>query len=419
MTIHSTIGGRPDTAIARSLSERSLALAQQIGDHPSEARILWNDMLIEILAGDYQKALEFGERSFQIAREYGLEEQIAFTQQDAARAQVALEQFPEAKESLEGARAYWRSSGNQVMLADNLFSTAGVYYAQGEFTEGNTLVSEGLEISRNIGSDLLESVGLITTVHAHAEAGDLGLALAAVGEVLERLSASNDAGVFAAMVRATGSAVYGLYGLADMALEQANLATSVANVTYSAYFRVLMALAYVHLGRLEEAEEALQPMYHDSRFESKRNLEYAGLLTYLPDIVRGELVLAQEDYEQILRYDTGSDGQNGAGGRSVVLPDLLRARGEALLALGRTGEAWEALSEARDIAERHGSRRTLWGIYFEMSKVASAEKRFDESQKLRQRSKELIDYIADHCGKPEIREGFLNTPKVRQALAAE
>ena len=115
----------------------------------------------------------------------------------------------------------------------------------------------------------------------------------------------------------------------------------------------------------------------------------------------------------------GPAARTERGGRSVVLPDLLGARGEALLALGRTEEAWEALSEARDIAERHGSRRSLWRIYFEMSEVASAEKRFDESQKLRQQSRDLIDYIADHCGKPEIRDGFLNTPKVRQALAAE
>ena len=116
ITIHSTLSGRPDTAVARTLSERSLVLAQQLGDHSSEAKNLWNSLLIEILAGDdYYKALEFGERSLVIARQHDLKEQIAFTLQDTARAHVAVEQFAEAKLALEDARAYWHSIGNQTM----------------------------------------------------------------------------------------------------------------------------------------------------------------------------------------------------------------------------------------------------------------------------------------------------------------
>ena len=90
-----------------------------------------------------------------------------------------------------------------------------------------------------------------------------------------------------------------------------------------------------------------------------------------------------------------------------------------MLALDRVDEAWETLSNARDIAERYGSKRSLWQIYFEMSRVASLEGRPDQSQQLLEQSRELIDYIADHCGNPEIREAFLNTPRVQKALTAE
>ena len=257
VTIHSTIGGRPDPATARTLSDRSLSLAQQLNDHPSEARILWNDSLMEILAGDYHKAVEFGKRSLLIASEYGLEQQTAFTHQDTARAQVALGQLAEAKVSLENARAYWRSSGNKVMLADNLFNSTGVFYAQGEFAEGTKLAEEGLKISREIGCVLLECIGLISFVHAHAESGDLGQALASVYETLERLEGSNDAGVITAMVHATASAVYAVYGLADLALEHSRTASALADVNYADIFRTPAALAYVHIDRLDEAEEAL------------------------------------------------------------------------------------------------------------------------------------------------------------------
>jgi len=419
VTIHSTIGGRPDPATARTLSERSLSLAQQLNDHPSEARILWNDLLMEILAGDYHKAVEFGKQSLLIASQYGLEQQTAFTHQDTARAQVGLGQMAEAKESLENARAYWRSSGNKVMLADNLYNSTGVFYAQGEFPEGTKLAEEGLKISREIGSVLLECIGLVSFVHAHAETGELGQALSSIYKALERLEGSNDAGVITAMIHATAAAVCGLYGLADLALEHSRTASEMADVNYADIFRTPAALAYVHINRLDEAEDALQPMYEQPRLHSKHSLEYMGILTPLPDLVRSELVLAQEDFEQVLRYDLESHGHNGGGSTSVILPDLLRGRGQALLALDRVDEAWSELSEARDIAERYGSKRSLWQIYFEMSRVASTQGRLDESHRLLEQPRELIDYIADHCGDPEIREDFLNTSKVRSVLTEE
>lgn len=106
ITIYSTFSGRPDAALARTMSERSLVLAQQLGDHPTEAKTLWNNLLVEVLAGEYYKALEFGEQSLQIAKQYDFQEQIAFTLQDSSRAHVAVEQFPEAEAAFASARAH-------------------------------------------------------------------------------------------------------------------------------------------------------------------------------------------------------------------------------------------------------------------------------------------------------------------------
>ncbi|MEE8465928.1 MAG: adenylate/guanylate cyclase domain-containing protein, partial [Dehalococcoidia bacterium] len=190
ITIHSTLSGRPDTDLARALSARSLVLAQQLGDHASEAKTLWNNLLLELLAAeDYYKAIEYGERSLQIARQYDLKEQTAFTLQDTGRAHVAVEQFPEAKLALEDARAYWRSTGNMNMLADNLYNAAGVLYAQLDFAGAWEFGQEALEISRSIGSVYLEAIGLIVTVQYHMHSGDIGEALAATEEGLEKLNA--------------------------------------------------------------------------------------------------------------------------------------------------------------------------------------------------------------------------------------
>ena len=97
-TIHSTFSGRPDTVKVRTLSERSLVLARRLGDYTAEAKTLWNSLLIEILAGDdYYKALEFGERGLEVARQDDLKEQIAFTLQDLFRAYAAVGKFPKPR----------------------------------------------------------------------------------------------------------------------------------------------------------------------------------------------------------------------------------------------------------------------------------------------------------------------------------
>ena len=420
VTIYSTLSGRPDTAMARTLSERSLILAQQLGDHPSEAKTLWNSLLIEVLAGDdYYKALEFGERSLQIARQYDLKDQIAFSLQDISRAHVAVEQIPEAKAALEGARAHWRSIGNMTMLADNLYNVAGVLYAQGDFTGASEFAQEGLEISRSIGSVHLEVIGLTTSVQSHMNSGNIDQALAAIENGLEKLNEIVDAGFVTAFLHATAAGIYGLLSMGELALHEARRATNMLDPIRGWRFRTPLALAYVQTGRLPEAEESLQSLYEEPNFKSKRHLEYFGMLTALPDVVRGELLLAKKDFQQVLEYDLKSHGLAGDLSADNVLPDLLRIRGQALIALDRIDEAREELGKARAIAEARGSRLTLWRILYELSQVAALEDRQEDKEQLIEQCQELIGYIANHCGRPEVRDGFLNHPVVRKALAGD
>ena len=415
VTIHSTINGKPDPDKARILSERSLTLAQHLGDHRAEARILWNQMLIEILAGDdYFKALEFGKQSLQIASRYDLREQIAYTLQDIARAHSAVGQLAEAQVALAGARESWRAFGNRPMLADNLINAAGILYAEGPFAGGNELIEEALDISRSIGSVHLEAAALAAIAQAHVERGNFDEALAAIEDGITKSDAAN--GAMSALLHGTTSAVYGLLGIPDRALEEAFTAIDLATPQQLWYFRISLALAHLRGGRLREAEEALQPLYKDSRMESKRNIEYLGMISALPDVIRGELALASQDYERVLSYELDSLEGAAESMKGVLLPDILRIKGQALLALGRVGEAGGTLAAARAMAEGRGSRRALWSILFEMSQVASLEGNEAESEGLLEESKDTANYIAEHCGSSEIRGSFLGLSKVREIL---
>ena len=130
-------------------------------------------------------------------------------------------------------------------------------------------------------------------------------------------------------------------------------------------------------------------------------------------------MLATKDFKRALEYGLNSHGLAEDLSDDIILTDLLRMKEQALIALDRIDEAREALVKAQEIAEVRGSRFTLWCVLYESSRVAAIEGRQEDEEQLLLQCRDLIDYIADHCGRPEVREGFLNHPVVRKALASD
>ena len=65
-------------------------------------------------------------------------------------------------------------------------------------------------------------------------------------------------------------------------------------------------------------------------------------------------MLAKKDFKRVLEYDLNSQGLAEGLSGDIILPDLLRMKGQALIALDRIDEAREALVKAQEIAEVHG-----------------------------------------------------------------
>ena len=128
-------------------------------------------------------------------------------------------------------------------------------------------------------------------------------------------------------------------------------------------------------------------------------------------------MLAKKDFKRVLEYDLNSHGLAEGLSGDIILPDLLRMKGQALIVLDRIDEAREALVKAQEIAEVGGSRFTLWRVLYESSRVTAIEGRQEDEKQLLFQCRDLIDYIANLCGRPEVRERFLNHPVVRNALA--
>ena len=130
-------------------------------------------------------------------------------------------------------------------------------------------------------------------------------------------------------------------------------------------------------------------------------------------------MLATKDFKRALEYGLNSHGLAEDLSDDIILTDLLRMKGQALIPLDRIDEAREALVKAQEIAEVRGSRFTLWRVLYESSRAAAIEGRQEDEEQLLLQCRDLIDYIADHCGRPEVREGFLNHPVMRKALASD
>ena len=135
-TVHSTYTAKFDPQRGQELSKRALSLARELSDVRTEAKALWNLMLLEIFDGhDHVKAVEYGEQAMAIAREHGLKEELAYTLNDISRAYLALANYDRARDVLEEAGALWRELGNMPMLSDYLGAKAQRGFEQGNLDE--------------------------------------------------------------------------------------------------------------------------------------------------------------------------------------------------------------------------------------------------------------------------------------------
>jgi hypothetical protein len=98
------------------------------------------------------------------------------------------------------------------------------------------------------------------------------------------------------------------------------------------------------------------------------------------------------------------------------VPDLLHLKARALLALERADAAYACLDEARALAEALGSRRSLWPVLAALSRLEAARGNPTAAADLRRQAAEIVAYIAEHAGRPELRAAFLGLPEVRAVV---
>ncbi|GIV96295.1 MAG: hypothetical protein KatS3mg057_0952 [Herpetosiphonaceae bacterium] len=410
-TIYSTPTADYDRELGLALSEQALALANDVGDIQARARILWNLMRLHFgIAMD--KAVEYGKESLALARELNSRDQLAFTLNDLALCYIGSDQLEEARKTLEEAGRLWRDLDRLPMQADNLSSLTIVHILSGEYEEALATSAEARRISESIDNLWGQAYSRTYIGLVYLEYGELSRAIQTMEESVEL---AEQAGFIIPLIetRSILGLVYGMLGeirrgigLAQQALARAE--EQLQPLRYSPL--AILARLSIQAGLLEEAEATISKC---------RALEWQNGFLLMPVwvmLAEGELALARQQYQRAINI--ADELLNLLNKRTCLplMPDALMLKAQALFADGQVEQAAEPAGEARRLAERLRSRRSLWPALALLADIEERRGNHDQAAALRRQARTIVESIAETIAAPELRAGFLNTPAVRALL---
>ncbi len=393
-----------------ALSERALKLAEQLDEPEAEAKIYWNLLLLHLFTSDLGKAIEYGEKSLEIARRHALKERLAYASHDVSRAYTASGDFTTGLQRLGQAQELWRELNNLPMLTDSLSSAALYHMVNGEYDQVIALTEEAYQLSESINNLWGQSFALYSRVFVHFILGEYDKALEASHECM-RLA--EPAGFVVPLVECP-------YFIAIMYLDMGDVAQAAEWAERSSVNALKLlpsdvpgalgvkALVHVQRGELEQAAQLLSseqpgggpiPQENFFVFQAWERLEFA-----------------RHNYEGVLDLTNKISLSLGEFNFEVLSKYPHYVKGKAQEALGRLDEAHESLRSALLTTEKYKVRPFLWAILGALARVEERRGNPEEARALRARAKEVIAFMADHAPTPELRTSFLNRPDVKDAL---
>ncbi len=410
-TLYSIASPAHDPKRGQAISEQALTLAQEVGDRAAEARILRNLMAAYGYDNKLEQAIQSGERSLILARDLPDRRQLANTLSDLVGWYWVLGQIDRAKELSGEAINLRREAGNQPMLADVLTQSYSTRMYGGEYDEAIAMSDEAWQISESIDNKWNLAFSRSRIGFVHRARGELGQSIA-VGKESRRLGEEQQLPEPQIFAGAELAFTYAYLGAADPGLEAAQKALIMADEkgpSYRPYALAALAQNYLTNGDLPGTEGAILQARSDSHWGA------FPMLCLTLDLADGRLALAQNEYRRARQVGEALLEQLRRFGARAYLPETLALLGEALLQLGRGEEARNRLQEGRKEAKEMGARGHIWPILFRLSAMESDRQ---EAQRLRQKAREIIDFIADHAGEEYLRESFLALPEVQAVIQA-
>ena len=412
--IHSIPSNEFNLDAGLAFIERAQATAEKIDDKPALAKIAWIKANLYRFNQSLEDAQKAGERAIALARELDLEEQLAYSLTDTAHTYNMAGQISRAKEVTHEASQLWRKLDNLPMLTDSLGGLAAICVYAGEYADAYLYSDEAYEISTKIENTWGQSYSRYVIGWVDFERGNVDGALNRFQQSLNDAQASN---FFVGEVLSSAilSTIYSELGHFDLALETIDrlyenyLESTIFVQTFSFGARLL---AYVRTGKLAEAHQIIadeKSLIEEMNFLAKH---YYLLTQCYLSLAEGKYQSAHKTADKFLK-------SLQATGIEYLSPELLLIMGKSKSALGFEDEARLVLDEARLIAEKLGSRRTLWQIDHQIGQLEDRIGNRAAAETYYRQSRDILHQIVEYIPSDVLRESFLARPEVKAVLDTE
>lgn len=412
-TIYSTLTPLHDSELGETTLKQALDLANQLGDVPVQAKLNWTLMLNYLFSGRLSEALQHCEPTINLARQVGDLDQLAFTLNDAGRVYQGIGAYEKAFNVFDEANELWTQLGNQVMLADNRGAAAMAHYFAGNFDQALMLAEQAWEISKETDNYWGQSYSRVIPTYIYL---DRGLPDLVVRFAKECIDTGEKGGLIASMVLIPIELAwaYGLYGETTRGIEMAERALENAiekmpdwkSPALAVLIRLHLLMGNVAAAEKIVSKERLNPIMAVIR---SRYLAVVGLTAI-------ELELAKDNFQDaLLLSDHLLEDISPLGW--INNPEILYRKADSLIGLGQLDEALQTLTEACSLAEKLDAKHYLWTILSSLSDVSAKLGRHQEADMYRKRAREIVEFIAERLAKIDLKDAFLNQPRVKKLFA--
>ena len=396
----------------KQFAQQALSLAREHGIEAAEAKALWTLMLRR--PDGIRQAIADGEQSIAIARRLHIREQLAYSLNDIYWVYIANGQLDQAQAAAAEARQLWRELDNQPMLSDNLTLSAGSYFLQADFDQALTLAHEAYTVSKAIDNLWGQAFSLWPQEYVWIERGEWGQAMQAMNEAI---TLSQQAGLLPPQVstRSDLALIHADLGDFDHALTLNEMASHKAEADLPDWLTYCLAVdvrLYYRQGNLDLAQERVAQLDKATSLSSD-NFSFGG---YHQGMARLELGLALAQYEAVLNQVELLLTFMQKTAVVAYIPSVLNILGETLLQLGQLDKATTAFNDSQAHTKKTGAKHRVWPALWGLSRIAQQQGQTEKADHLRQQAADILHFIAEHTGSPDLHQKFLARPHLQPIL---
>jgi tetratricopeptide (TPR) repeat protein len=394
-------------AAARDDYQRVLELAQQAHDQT----MAWQSLLDlgSLWTGlDYTEAGEYLDRALALARTTKDPLILARTLNRVGNWQMNLEEPLKGLEHHREALSLFQASSDQRGLAETLDFLGVASLMSGDLLASADYYAQAIALAHRLGLRSSEAFSLIFGGLCLGYRGEYGRALSSAERGL-RIAEEIEHGPW----MATGYLLLGIISLelldfqnAQRQLERAlRLAIESGSLFLIRNAKAFLASTYTSQGEYTQAESLLENVFGPET-------PYQTIAQRLVWCAHAELELARSRPDKALTIIDRLLSTATHIEASEVIPRVWHLRGEALIALDRTEEAFVVLCSARDEAQRQGIHPLLWRICVALGKLYRATARSAQAEEAIALARTTIQELANTIENETRRTTF-----VQQSLA--